>query len=145
MVGGGGGSDYIYLFFLGGEGGRGTLLFCVYSNAFVCLPIHSCVFGKKIETQFIRMSSNSLGGVATPEPGLLFRGSFVCLPIHGIGWGYPPPNHYILLFRGNNNNESKSIHYYYFREIIIIMVRGGRGVLPAALWPRRENERNEGL
>ena len=35
----GGGSDYIYLFFLGGEGGRGTLLFCVYSNAFVCLPI----------------------------------------------------------------------------------------------------------
>ena len=33
---------------------------------------------------------------------------------------------------------------YYFREIII-MVRGGKGVLPAALWPRRENERNEGL
>ena len=45
---------------------------------------------EKIETQFIRMSSNSLGGVAPPEPGLLFRGSFVCLPIHGIGWGYPP-------------------------------------------------------
>ena len=59
MVGGGGGSDYIYLFFLGGEGGRGTLLFCVYSNAFVCLPIHSYVFGKKLKPN-----------------------SFVCLPIH---------------------------------------------------------------
>ena len=56
-----GGSDYIYLFFLGGEGGRGTLLFCVYSNAFVCLPIHSYVFGKKLKPN-----------------------SFVCLPIH---WG----------------------------------------------------------
>ena len=56
-----GGSDYIYLFFLGGEGGRGTLLFCVYSNAFVNLPIHSYVFGKKLKPN-----------------------SFVCLPIH---WG----------------------------------------------------------
>ena len=60
--GGWGGGERLYLFiFSRGEGGRGTLLFCVYSNAFVNLPIHSYVFGKKLKPN-----------------------SFVCLPIH---WG----------------------------------------------------------
>ena len=44
MVGEGGGSDYIYLFFLGGRGGAEHYYF-------VCIPMHSYVF------QFIRMSS----------------------------------------------------------------------------------------
>ena len=93
---------YLFIFSRGERGARNIIILCVFqcirksSNSFVCLR-------KKVETQFIRMSSNSLGGVAPPEPGLLFRGSFVCLPIHGIGWGYPPPN-----------------HYYYFAEIIIM-------------------------
>ena len=124
MVGGGrgwwveGGERlYLFIFSRGGGGARNIIILCVFqcirksSNSFVCLR-------KKVETQFIRMSSNSLGGVAPPEPGLLFRGSFVCLPIHGIGWGYPPEP--LLLFRGNNNNESISSHYYYLAEIIIM-------------------------
>ena len=99
MVGGGGGERlYLFIFSRGG-GGRGTLLFCVYSNAFVCLPIHSYVFGKKLKPN-----------------------SFVCLPIHGIGWGYPPEP--LLLFRGNNNNESISIHYYpESRNLVILVAR----------------------
>ena len=88
-------------FFSGGEGGRGTLLFCVYSNSFLRLQ------KKKIEAQFIRMSSNSfvcLPPQKKPEPQFirmssnsfiyipkknaasqflrLYSNSFVCLPIH---------------------------------------------------------------
>ena len=77
---------YLFIFSRGGRGGAEHYYF-------VCIPMHSYVF------QFIRMSSNSLGGVAPPEPGLLFRGSFVCLPIHGIGWGYPPEPLYIIISR----------------------------------------------
>ena len=100
----GGGSDYIYLFFLGGEGGRGTLLFCVYSNAFVCLPIHSYVFGKKLKPN-----------------------SFVCLPIHW-GGGSPPRTRIIIsrFIRMSSNSwdwmgvPPRTIIYYYFAEIIIM-------------------------
>ena len=96
------GGERLYLFILGGEGGRGTLLFCVYSNAFVCLPIHSYVFGKKLKPN-----------------------SFVCLPIH---WGgVAPPNQdyyfavhsYVFQFMGlDGGTPPRTIIYYYFAEII---------------------------
>ena len=92
---------YLFIFFLGGEGGRETLLFCMYSNAFLCLPIHSYVFGKYYDDyyyyydyyyqkkkhcisipssvfQFIRMSSNSfvclLGGDGGWRAGMVGGG-----------------------------------------------------------------------
>ena len=101
MVGGGGGRLYLFIFSRG-EGGRGTLLFCVYSNAFVNLPIHSYVFGKKLKPN-----------------------SFVCLPIH---WGgVAPPNQdyyfavhsYVFQFMGLDGGTPPN-HYYYFAEIIIM-------------------------
>ena len=98
MLGEGGG-DYIF-FSRGGRGGAEHYYF-------VCIPIHSYVFGKKIEAQFIRMSSNSfvcLPPQKKPEPQFirmssnsfiyipkkntasqflrLYSNSFVCLPIH---------------------------------------------------------------
>ena len=58
-AGWGGERLYLFIFFSGG-GGREILLFCMYSNAFVCLPI--------------RVSSNSFRCMRS--------NSFVCLPIH---------------------------------------------------------------
>ena len=47
----GGAIIFIYFFLEGGGGARNIII--------LCIPIHSYVFGKKDEAQFIRMSSNS--------------------------------------------------------------------------------------
>ena len=87
----GGGSDYIYLFFLGGGGGvRNIIILCVFqcirmsSNSFVCLR-------KKIETQFIRMSSNSLGGGSPPpNQDYYFAVHSYVFQFMGLDGGTPP-------------------------------------------------------
>ena len=102
MVGGGGGTRlYLFIFSRGGGGARNIIILCVFqcirmsSNSFVCLR-------KKIETQFIRMSSNSLGGVAPPNQDYYFAVHSYVFQLMGLDGGTPPN------------------HYYYFAEIIIM-------------------------
>ena len=109
---------YLFIFSRGGGGARNIIILCVFqcirmsSNSFVCLR-------KKIETQFIRMSSNSLGGGSPPpNQDYYFAVHSYVFQFMGLDGGTPPEP--LLLFRGNNNNESISIHYYYLAEIIIM-------------------------
>ena len=74
MVGGGqgcwvkGGGAIIFFFSRGGRGGAEHYYF-------VCIPIHSYVFGKKIEAQFT-------SSYVFPPKRSLNPNSFVCLQIH---------------------------------------------------------------